>query len=158
MATPIAIPTPSHALPLPRATASAAPIPAPSAIPNPICIDGRLIVIPRQRGVPHPSPFFGEGGEFDPYLLPPLAGGSASGLGALSPMPRTLLSNSVILIPDNDSNNAGTCAAIFAKSPVILFIPVASPLPVETTVILSTLASGAAIALTTSGKLVSSLS
>jgi hypothetical protein len=64
MATPIAIPTPSHALPLPRATASAAPIPAPSAIPNPICIDGRLIVIPRHRGVPHPSPFFGEGGEF----------------------------------------------------------------------------------------------
>src|ERR1700686_1443715 len=92
------------------------------------------------------------------YLLPPLAGGNASGLGALSPMPRTLLSNSVMLIPDNDSNNAGTCAAIFAKSPVILFIPVASPLPVETTVILSTLASGAAIALTTSGKVVSRLS
>jgi len=44
------------------------------------------------------------------------------------------------------------------RSPVILFIPVASPLPVETTVILSTLARGAASARTTSGKLVSSLS
>jgi hypothetical protein len=37
-------------------------------------------------------------------------------------------------------------------------MPAASPLPVETTVILSTFASGADIALTTSGRLVISLS
>src|SRR6185312_11208653 len=64
-----------------------------------------------------------QGGDFA-YFGPPFAGGSTSVLNPLSPMPRTLLSNSVMLIPDNDSNRAGTCAAILAKSPVILFIPV----------------------------------
>src|SRR5581483_5027811 len=38
------IPTVSHAPPLPRIRATAAPMPIPSAIPNPICIDGRFIV------------------------------------------------------------------------------------------------------------------
>ena len=54
-------------------------------------------------------------------------------------------------MPESVSNSAGTCAAILVMSPVILFIPAASPLPVETIVILSTLASGLASARTTSG-------
>ena len=61
-------------------------------------------------------------------------------------------------MPLSVSNNAGTCAAIFVMSPVILFIPAASPLPVETIVILSTLASGAARAFTISGRPLISLS
>src|ERR1700674_1220175 len=43
IATPTAIPTASQKPPVPRATAKAAPIPAPSAIPRPICIDGLFI-------------------------------------------------------------------------------------------------------------------
>jgi len=41
--TPIAIPTANHAPPEPKATEMAVPIPAPSAIPSPICMDGRFI-------------------------------------------------------------------------------------------------------------------
>src|ERR1035441_4883402 len=55
-------------------------------------------------------------------------------------------------MPESASNNAGTCAAMVVMSPVILFIPAVSPLPVETMVILSTLASGAARALTISAE------
>src|SRR5215470_3399933 len=80
------------------------------------------------------------------------------GFSALSPIWRTLPSISRMSMPESVSNSAGTCAAIFAMSPVILFIPAASPLPVEITVILSTFASGLASALTTSGKPVISLS
>src|SRR6058998_1308503 len=51
-------------------------------------------------------------------------------------------------MPESVSNRAGICAAILVRSPVILFIPAASPSPVDTIVILSTLASGAARART----------
>ena len=61
-------------------------------------------------------------------------------------------------MPESVSNSAGTCAAILVMSPVILFMPAASPFPVETMVILSTLASGAAKAFTISGMLANSLS
>src|SRR6266480_4810430 len=43
IATPRAMPTASQKPPVPRATDTAAPIPAPSAIPRPICIDGLFI-------------------------------------------------------------------------------------------------------------------
>ena len=49
-------------------------------------------------------------------------------------------------MPESVSNKAGTWAAIFVMSPVILFIPAASPFPVETMVILSILFSGSAMA------------
>src|SRR6266571_7274732 len=95
-------------------------------------------------------------------LLPPTPGalGSylyASGLGFLSPIVWTLPSRSDIFIPDKVSNSAGIWAAIAARSPVILLMPAESPLPVDTIVILSTLASGEASARTTSGILVMSL-
>ncbi len=54
-------------------------------------------------------------------------------------------------MPESVSNSAGICAAICVMSPVILCMPAESPLPVETMVILSTFASGAARARTTSG-------
>src|SRR5215510_11300917 len=91
-------------------------------------------------------------------LAEPLSPALSSGLGVLSPIPFTLESNSGIDIPERASNSAGTCAAICAMSPVILLTPAEVPLPVDTTVILSTLASGCAIARTTSGMLVISLS
>src|SRR5215469_2330011 len=81
-----------------------------------------------------------------------------SDFGALSPICRTLPSSSDSGIPESVSNNAGICAAILVMSPVILFIPAASPFPVETIVILSTFASGAASAFTTSGMLANNLS
>src|SRR5258707_2349321 len=102
------------------------------------------------------------------YALPaalalPLAGSlplgsSGAGFGVLSPICFTLENNSDMLIPESDSNNAGTCAAMAAMSPVILLAPAVVPLPVETIVILSTLASGAAMARTISGKLLINLS
>ena len=58
-----------------------------------------------------------------------------------------------VLMPENSFS-----AAMEAMSPVILLIPALSPLPVETIVILSTLASGEASARTTSGMMVMSLS
>src|SRR2546428_13464678 len=86
-----------------------------------------------------------------PAPAPLLEGGKASGgFGPLSPIVLTLANSSLMLMPDSVSNNAGTCAAILVISPVILFIPDASPLPVETIVILSTFASGLAAAFTTS--------
>src|SRR5262249_33265196 len=93
-------------------------------------------------------------------LLLPVAGASSSpdGLGALSPICRTFESRSVMLIPESDSNSAGTCAAICAMSPVILLAPADVPLPVDTIVILSTLESGCDMARTTSGSPVISLS
>src|SRR5215472_4159657 len=105
-------------------------------------------------------------GGLERYLLAPFALPEDSsppvspgvGLGALSPINRTLESRSEMLMPESDSNNAGTCAAISAISPVILLTPAEWPLPVETTVILSTLASGCAMARTTSGSPVISLS
>src|SRR5258706_408002 len=78
--------------------------------------------------------------------------------GALSPICRTFPSSSDIFMPLNASNSAGTCAAIFAMSPVILLMPAESPLPVDTMVILSTCESGALIARTISGSPVMSLS
>ena len=63
----------------------------------------------------------------------------ASGVGALSPICLTFASSSDICIPESASKSAGTCAAIFVMSPVILCTPAASPSPVETMVILSTL-------------------
>src|SRR5262249_54012689 len=86
--------------------------------------------------------------------LPAAASSPLEGWGALSPINRALDSRSVMLMPERDSNNAGTCAAICAMSPVILLAPAVEPLPVETMVILSTLASGWAMARTTSGMLV----
>src|SRR5713101_5619050 len=81
-----------------------------------------------------------------------------SGFGDLSPIWRTLPNRSLSGMPDNVSNNAGICAAMVVMSPVILCMPAALPLPVETMVILSTLASGAARARTISGMLANSLS
>src|SRR5437764_12691834 len=52
-----------------------------------------------------------------------------------------------MFIPDRASNRAGTCAAIFAMSPVILLAPAAPSLPVEMMVILSMFDSGAAMAM-----------
>src|ERR1043166_2575010 len=89
------------------------------------------------------------------------AGGTTaavSALGAFSPMRRTLPSSSDICIPDSASNSAGTCAAIAVMSPVILCAPAVLASPVDTTVILSMLASGAASALTISGMPLISLS
>src|SRR6266567_3489018 len=94
-----------------------------------------------------------------PAPAPLLEGGKASGgFGPLSPIVLTLANSSLMLMPESVSKSAGTCAAILVMSPVILFIPDASPFPVETMVILSTLANGLASALTTSGMLVNSLS
>ena len=65
----MAIPIASHAPPVPKATATAIPIPAPSAIPNPICIDGRLISTPLfsssniRMVAPPCSRFLREGGD-----------------------------------------------------------------------------------------------
>src|SRR5947208_15132589 len=85
-----------------------------------------------------------------PAPAPLLEGGEASGgFGPLSPIVLTLANNSLMLMPESVSKSAGTCAAILVMSPVILFIPDASPFPVETMVILSTLANGLASALTT---------
>src|SRR5208282_452447 len=64
------------------------------------------------------------------YLPVAGAGGSTSGFAVLSPMVRTFENRSVMLMPESVSNNAGTCAAILVMSPVILFMPAASPLPV----------------------------
>src|SRR5262249_33387848 len=88
-------------------------------------------------------------------LFLPAAGlfSSPEGLGALSPIWRTLESRSLMLMPESDSNSAGTCAAICAMSPVILLAPADVPLPVDTMVILSTMDSGWAIARTRSGTL-----
>src|ERR1051325_2114553 len=61
-------------------------------------------------------------------------------------------------MPESASKSAGTCAAIFVMSPVILSTPAELPLPVDTTVILSTLLSGVASAATISGSAVNSLS
>src|SRR6202011_6413768 len=67
-----------------------------------------------------------------------------TGFGALSPIRRTFDSSSDICMPESASNSAGTCAAILVMSPVSLYAPAASPLPVETIVTLSTLLSGSA--------------
>ena len=70
-----------------------------------------------------------------------------AGLGCLvADLPDLATSRSAIGMPESASNSAGTCAAISVMSPVILCIPVEPPLPVETIVILSTFASGAASA------------
>ena len=61
-------------------------------------------------------------------------------------------------MPESASKSAGTCAAIFVMSPVILSTPAELPLPVDTTVILSTLLSGVASAATISGIVEKSLS
>src|SRR5262249_30274464 len=89
---------------------------------------------------------------------PPSPGADAPGFSALSPMLRTFASSSDICTPLSDSKRAGTCAAILVRSPVTLFMPAASPLPVDTTVMRSTLPSGEASARTTSGMFVMSLS
>ena len=150
---PTTMPMASHAPPVPRTTATAAPMPIPSAIPSPICMDGRFIsVVPiliLATRLPHPCRGFCDrvGTLTSHFFAPPFARRHTSGgFGDLSPIPRTFENSSVMLMPESVSNSAGTCAAILVRSPVILFIPVASPLPVETTVILSTLASGAASA------------
>ena len=87
-----------------------------------------------------------------------LAASEATALGDLSPIERTPANSSFRSMPLSASKSAGTCAAILAMSPVILFTPAASPLPVETMVILSICESGADIARTTSGSPVMSLS
>src|SRR6516164_527945 len=94
-------------------------------------------------------------GRLLPQRVPPCF---ASPLSAFCRIACTFVINCLMSIPLNASNKAGTCAAIFVISPVILFTPAAPSPPVETTVILSTLASGSAIARTTSAMLVSSLS
>src|ERR1051326_6564725 len=58
----------------------------------------------------------------------PLAGSSTpgrsrEGFGVLSPICFTLEKSSAMLMPESASNNAGTCAAISAISPVILLMP-----------------------------------
>ena len=83
---------------------------------------------------------------------------SASSPGALSPINRTFESISETDMPERASNSAGAWAAILAMSAVSLFMPAESPSPVETMVILSTFARGAARARTISGIPVSSLS
>src|SRR5207249_10213034 len=97
-----------------------------------------------------------DGSETRPYTGPSPHAYLPSGLGDLSPIWRTLPNRSLSGMPDNVSNKAGICAAICVMSPVILFRPAALPLPVETTVILSTMASGAARARTISGMLANS--
>src|SRR5436309_4473054 len=73
MTTPIA----SQGPPEPKATSIAIPIPAPRAIPNPICIDCLFILL---------APQAAQGGRECPtcpdcaYCLFPLTGGNASGL------------------------------------------------------------------------------
>src|SRR5579864_3318269 len=145
----------------PARTPNTAPSMAPSAMPQPAYF-GLLVITQLQF-------HFGGDGGMGPSPLKlcphkplrherPLAyafgsSGGLGGFGALSPICRTLLSKSDSGMPESVSNSAGTCAAILVMSPVILFIPEASPLPVETMVILSTLASGAANAFTTSGML-----
>src|SRR3954464_2924803 len=70
------------------------------------------------------------------------------------PSERKLPSRSESRMPESVSNSAGTCAVIFARSPVIRLIPVPSSAPpVDTMVILSTLASGLAKARAISGRL-----
>src|SRR5580704_1931139 len=86
------------------------------------------------------------------------AASTTGGFGVLSPICRTFPSSSASGMPESVSNNAGTCAAILAMSAVILFIPDASPFPVETMVILSTFASGLASAFTISGMVENNLS
>src|SRR5947207_15705147 len=87
-----------------------------------------------------------------PAPAPLLEGGKASGgFGLFSPIVLTLANNSLMLMPDSVSKSAGTCAAILVMSPVILFITDASPFPLDTMVILSTLANRLTSALTTSG-------
>src|SRR6266852_2794919 len=114
--------------------------PSPSGIP-------RQEVLGRSRDLPSHK---------DCYELFGNDGGA--GLRAWSPIKRTLASRSDICMPESASNSAGTCAAIFVMSPVSLYAPAASPLPVETMVTLSTLPSGSARARTTSGSPVMSLS
>src|ERR1700678_997423 len=97
-------------------------------------------------------------GRLSPHKHTYFATSTTGGFGVLSPICRTLPSNSESGMPESVSNNAGTCAAILAMSPVILFMPEASPFPVETMVILSTLASGLASAFTISGIAVNSRS
>src|SRR5436853_7160650 len=86
IATPIATPIASQVPPEPKAASMAMPIPAPSAIPNPICIDGFFMSFAplcRQVGQRVSDPH-------GPCYLPfPLLGGNASGLGDLWPIPRT---------------------------------------------------------------------
>src|SRR6202795_2791889 len=88
----------------------------------------------------------------------PSGGGNRSEWSTLSPIVLILPSKSDIFMPESASNNSGTCAAIWVRSPVILCMPAESPLPVETTVMWSILANGLASALTTSGNPVMSLS
>jgi hypothetical protein len=52
IATPIATPIASHIPPDPKTASMAMPIPAPSAIPNPICIDGLFMGNSSQDGCP----------------------------------------------------------------------------------------------------------
>ena len=61
-------------------------------------------------------------------------------------------------MPVRVSNSSGTWATILATSPVMALAPAVRPSPVETTVILSTLASAWANARATSGMPLSSLS
>src|SRR5438876_7328019 len=94
----------------------------------------RLHRNPRRAGAPapHRSPH-----TYFPAPAPLLEGGKASGaFGPLSPIVLTLANSSLMLMPESVSKSAGTCAAILVMSPVILFIPDASPFPVETIVIL----------------------
>ena len=118
--TPIAMPTASHAPPDPRATAIAVPMPAPSAIPSPICTDGSFIfkisecAPPLSRSLRRGVGILTLVGQecpthglcYFPFDFPP--GGKASCFGDLSPMPRTFESSSLIFMPESVSNSAGT--------------------------------------------------
>src|SRR5438270_4165426 len=163
IATPIAIPTASQTPMLPAITPKTAPSAAPTAMPNPtylglLCITNSYADFSfRFQTVPQPHALR-RGGRGRPPLHELYALGNSGGFGTLAPIALTLPSSSEIGMPESVSNRAGTCAAIFAMSPVILFIPAASPFPVETIVILSTFASGAANAFTISGMLANSLS
>src|ERR1700722_3006923 len=157
-AMPIATPIAIQIATCPAATPNATPTAAPSAIPTPVCCDLLFITLlqicvalvgaDEQNRPSH---------DIVPYYFP-FAGGSMVFAFVLSPICRTLPKSSASGIPDSVSNSAGTCAAILVMSPVILFIPEESPFPVDTMVILSTLASGAASALTISGIPANSLS
>src|SRR5881227_2276754 len=162
IATPIAIPTASQMPTLPAITPKTAPSTAPRAIPTPAYLG--LLGITHSYAdslqtfaIPPPRALRRDG-RGRPPLHELYAFGNSGGFGPLSPMALTLPNNSAIGMPESVSNRAGTCAAIFAMSPVILFIPAASPFPVETIVILSTFANGAANAFTISGMLANSLS
>src|SRR5262249_47630902 len=103
-ARPITSPRPSHRIQLPRNAPATTPASAPTISPTLETLLFMVSIHSQWLGyLPAPLP------------LPTSAFPSPMpGFGALSPMSRTFDNRSVMLIPESDSNNAGTCAAISA--------------------------------------------